>query len=269
MQYKLKKRYPSLPESWEIGDTVTKYFGYYKHDRMGMSSKTIFATEVENYPTFWEKVTEKEYEILTLITNVHSRISDFSDAFEDYLKAMLEDKDNVTIHSVKRLLDGEIFTIGDETTKGKIQEFIFFKTHLNVKGISKINDSFLCNIKDITLHHKKPLFTTEDGVNIYEGDEYWVVRTDKYDILIMRWTSNLTPCVLDPHIIPTDRDLYAKNGCLRFSSKEAAEEYILMNKPCLSINDIKYWLERHRVYSQDKISMTSFIDKLKQTINDK
>lgn len=114
---------------------------------------------------------------------------------------------------------------------------------------------------------KEKLFCTEDGVNIYEGDKYWVARTDKYGILSMRWTSDLTPCVLDPHIIPIDRDLYAKNGCLRFSSEEAAEEYILMNKPCLSINDIKYWLERHRVYSQDELSMISFIDKLKQTLN--
>ena len=33
---------------------------------------------------------------------------------------------------------------------------------------------------------------------------------------------------------------------------------------------IGFWLhETARVYSQDKIAMTSFIDKLKQTINDK
>lgn len=32
------------------------------------------------------------------------------------------------------------------------------------------------------------------------------------------------------------------NNFLAFSTKKKAEEYILMNKPCLSINDIKHML---------------------------
>jgi hypothetical protein len=51
--YKLKKWYPSLPEDWKIGDTITKCSaGYY--DRMGSSK--IYSAEVENNPEFWEEI---------------------------------------------------------------------------------------------------------------------------------------------------------------------------------------------------------------------
>lgn len=269
MQYKLKKRYPSLPESWKVGDTVTKYFNYYKHDRMGMSSNTIFATEVENYPTFWEKVPEKEYKILTLITNVHDRISDFSDASEDYLKVMLKDKDNVSIYSVKRLSDGEVFTIGDRirpysTDEGfiirhmrinNLKQIVFFNDSrtktgsLSSQKVKLTDDKVSLNNVVITAGDRINNSIDEDGVAVYEGDRVYVINPN----FSIGFTGKLK---FEP-----------SSSC--FSTKEAAEEYILMNKPCLSINDIKYWLERHRVYSQDKISMTSFIDKLKQTINDK
>jgi hypothetical protein len=65
-RYKLKKWYPSLPKNWEVGCTITKAYNHYIHDKIGVSSKIIHATEVENSPEFWEKVVKKDYEILTL-----------------------------------------------------------------------------------------------------------------------------------------------------------------------------------------------------------
>jgi hypothetical protein len=74
---------------------------------------------------------------------------------------------------------------------------------------------------------KKPLFTTEDGVEIFKGDEY-------HSILINslyyqgKYTSET----------PNYGKFTNPNSCKTFSTKETAEEYILMNKPCLSINDV-------------------------------
>lgn len=64
---------------------------------------------------------------------------------------------------------------------------------------------------------ENPLFTTKDGVGIYEGDKYWA--SVGFEIYYSE----------------------AREGCNfknTFSTKKAAEEYVLMNKPCLSINEV-------------------------------
>lgn len=66
----------------------------------------------------------------------------------------------------------------------------------------------------------KPLFTTSDGVQIFEGMEYWYLLKD-----------NLVPY----------KCTYAGKGFeppITFSTKEKAEEWLLLNQPCLSVNDI-------------------------------
>lgn len=75
-------------------------------------------------------------------------------------------------------------------------------------------------------HVKQPLFTTEDGVDIFEGDIYFLV-TEKYNygIAYTRNNSNYSKTL--------------QNNNKRFSTKEAAEEYVLLNKPCLSLKEIK------------------------------
>jgi len=71
----------------------------------------------------------------------------------------------------------------------------------------------------------KPLFTTEDGVEIFEGNEYWYimdcVNNGKWEI--QKKTAHGTG---------------HNSKHIRFSTKETAEEYILMNKPCLSLKDV-------------------------------
>lgn len=58
----------------------------------------------------------------------------------------------------------------------------------------------------------KPLFTTEDGVDIYEGDEYY-------------WLTNLDQIVYNTASIGS-----GTNGFKCFSTYEAAEEYIAKHK---------------------------------------
>ena len=117
----------------------------------------------------------------------------------------------------------EIFTIGDKTTLGIITCFRLLDNEIMVDFDNK--NSILLKSKQLQ-HIKQPLFTTEDGVDIFEGDEYWSVN--KQDLFL--------------------KDAVAKNSInvcnftnglyLLFSTKEKAEEYIIMNKPVLCLQDI-------------------------------
>jgi hypothetical protein len=138
-----------------------------------------------------------------------------------------------TIVKVKRLLDGEVFGIGDEVDfLGGIKAFEVRRDTVVVW--------FYYNLKDITYplnnlvkKQKQPLFRTHDGVDIYEWGDYWFINADKNWSIMKR---------------------LAKPGhghganWQYFSTEQAAKEYILMNKPCLSVNDIAncYYSESDR-----------------------
>jgi len=68
----------------------------------------------------------------------------------------------------------------------------------------------------------KPLFKTEDGVNMFKGQKCWILdKVHNYDYYSF---------ILDnTHI----------SGKNMFSTKEKVEDYVLHNKPCLSLNDVK------------------------------
>jgi hypothetical protein len=144
------------------------------------------------------------------------------------------------INSVKRLSDGEVFTVGDK---------------INIKGslnncqnepileiyISKFNDGLFINTEhyigasiNIISKTKQPSFTTEDGVEIYEGNKLWFIDDDD-------WSMN--------ERITKKGDTYKNRGMFPFSNKQLAEEYLLLNKPCLSYYDVKSYIENNNFYS--------------------
>ncbi len=75
------------------------------------------------------------------------------------------------------------------------------------------------------------LFTTEDGVDIYKGDEYWHIISD--------WTAQ------KENAVEWGKDEYQKRNIKRFSTREKAEEYVIFNKPCLTLKEIKHWTENY------------------------
>ena len=230
MKYILKKEYPGSPKLGNIIDNLENDW-------------------IENYPEFWEKVVEKDYEILSLarFCSIKPTITDVSYYGDEYIEALLK-CDNARIHSVKRK-DGEIFTIGDiVTNKGEIiNEFeiidnklkVWFihpsyscpskpKNNRSITGCGNMNFNWLKNIVKV----KKPLCTTEDGVDIYLGNKSWILHKNSWYLspaAIVHNNSNWTPNENEAH--------------WRFSTKEKAEEYILLNKPCLSYDDVQEYLK--------------------------
>ena len=90
---------------------------------------------------------------------------------------------------------------------------------------------------------KVKLFCTGDGVDIFEGDKvYGVEVINNFKLLIIE------NCIM--------KTTHNPKHCIYLSTKEKAEEYILMNNPCLSINDVlsvSYPSIRNRVITVRKL----------------
>ena len=263
--YKLKKWYPSLPKDWEI-DMEVRLIGDAKNNIYNTcdsryTSNYRYCFEVENNPEFWEKVVEKDYEILSF-TNHTGQISTkrknglFLNSICTNGSGVYTEEHHLNkwdIQSVKRLSDGSIWTIGEKTTDGIITKFEILDGVLIV---------FIYDVTwfklDLLEKLKQPLFKTEDGVDIFQGDKvHWVVTRDyRYLYYIPFVSTHLESC-------------FSKDGVYKvFSTKEVADEWILMNKPCLSIKEIApifgmYYLDNSKT-SLDRLS-----EKLKELVKGK
>lgn len=229
-KYKLIKTYPNSPELEALvckgtPNTEDKY-----PEKYGTLDNTRFfeAEEIENYPEFWEKV--KDYEIIELSFKRSERpeIRSVIGYSEEYLEALIKCEN--TIHSVKRLSDNVIFTVGDKVKQSSVKHnntFIItgFEFDVNNKHLLAIGNG---GIKLHKIEHcKTSLFTTEDGVEIFKGDKYFYWNSDDKDCI---------KAYSDYAEDKSNRKLWNKYKC--FSTEEATKEYIVINKPCLSINEI-------------------------------
>jgi len=188
---------------------------------------SISKLDYSKFPEFWEKIKEVDYEILSyngtrtnvVIKNTHPNFKLMENDFKNNKET------TVFIHSVKRLSDGEVFTIGDV-----IEYLSFGKDKLIIDKFKIENNTILIlgnNYGKCINGAKKiktPLFTTEDQIDIFTGDKFYVVDTtfDKYRL----------------HETVGGHFSKVKPTFKRFHSKGKAEEFIINNKPCLSINEI-------------------------------
>jgi len=294
-KYKLIKTYPGSPElSTEIIET--KINSLCPVNECYISRKTFMligddSFEIknpENYPEFWEKVVEKDYEILCI---KHKESKCFYRNSIDLRNLNFYD-----IHSVKRLSDGKVFNIGENATTalnnyGPITAFEINCNRMYIRTNGSSKGTFSCNIKDLKVFKK--LFTTEDGVDIFEGDLYHAVTKKNNKMLINLnaekeapnfppiWSMKDFICFsyrkkaqeyIDNHeilfstadgvdIFEGDKyhsvilyNLQYKGwfkaqkinkgkytdaeSCIVFSTEKEAKQYILMNKPCLSLKDV-------------------------------
>lgn len=134
-----------------------------------------------------------------------------------------------SIHSVRRLSDGEVFSIGNEiiTLGNKREKITGFQMKDNWDGGMGV----MYGIYDgdsIRIAEKAPkpecLFTTEDGKEALEGGRIHFVDLQDY-------TAN---CIWNIH-----GDIRKQYPNYKFfSTEQAANEYILMNKPIFSLGNV-------------------------------
>lgn len=216
--------------------------GYYKSV---FTDAILAAKYIENTNNWEEILSEKEYEILSFKSNVRFKARHIVDCnqhswnkkFEAYFK-----DSEWNIHSIKRISDSEIFSIGDKVQlvsgnwkdRNTILSKIEIKDNTVVFEITqgKYKSKYSQGIQNWK-KAKKPLFTTEDGVEIFEGDEFFRV-----------WNIN-DKFKLDNYKCYADKN-YAAETMMKtvphFSTKIAAENYIKYNKPCLSYKDVSEFL---------------------------
>lgn len=85
------------------------------------------------------------------------------------------------------------------------------------------------------VEEKSVLFTTEDGVSIKEGDNYWFIWVKGKHL--PNYQTLYHPYFVE-NAAKLDSDEYWSKNAKFFSTKKAAENYIVCNKPCLSFNDV-------------------------------
>lgn len=219
-KYKLVKEYPGSPK---LGTIVEKHDPYYHGKKRGFVYTLDY---IEKSPEFWEEVIGKDYEILTYYCKSLGLVAE-SIVFKE---PQFGGNSEWNIHSVKRLSDGEIFTIGDNTTLGLITQI-----HLDDKkglwlDFNRLGGYSSENYKN--LRKVKVLLTTEDGVDIFEGDKLYTVNKKTIQLYSNGAYASISTT--------------KHNDYVYFSRKEKAMEYILMNKPCLSLNDLAKWEEKFR-----------------------
>jgi hypothetical protein len=257
-KYKLIKEYPGSPKlkNIVIQDKTFKDC-YIVSETSNYHEWKVY--DCENYPEFWEEIVEKDYEILSFYNkegNSYYNITTFGYYSEPASQRSLEFCTlYYKINSIKRLSDSEIFAVGDKLCDGLINDIV-----MSNKDLWLFHNGKKPNVKlKDAIKFKQPLFTTEDGVDIFEGDTIFGVNAD--------WK-------IFSHY--TDLQNKVKSWGIKpiFPTKEKAEEYILMNKKSLSINNIlKVWsdLSGHAAESLSKNStlMKYLIKHLKDENNKK
>ncbi len=130
-----------------------------------------------------------------------------------------------SINSIKRLSDGAIFTVGDKVNnQGNPHSWNIKKISIE-KGDIRIDSrqGGVCPNFQKLEHSKKSLFTTSDGVEIFDVDRYYAVDKRSFKKISGLGVNSV------------GRD---ENNYIYFSTELAAKTYILKNKPCLSYNDV-------------------------------
>jgi len=210
-----KDKFPFNITTWQKALTLERY-----------QSNFIPATKEEYDAQFIEP---KTYEILSFKGTLSSNDGLFYLKHDLYywhtwgeevtglsLFSMLEG--SCTPYSIKRLSDGEVFTIGDKIgadvfKSNKIERFDIHKDIMYVITSSGTTPLHLI------YHAKKSLFTTEDGVDIFKGDKFYILLpNNKLDTTYDFFTANET--IPFP---PNNREKY-------FSTIESAEDYIAKQK---------------------------------------
>lgn len=179
---------------------------------------------------------KKDYEIINLIKvkdkdtgKINNDINNINAWLKGYAQEYWK------IYSIKRLSDGEIFKLEDEikfydTVYGKLLK-IEFESAPADKGTGKlcfVNDNIhLGKWWDISQLSKAKLilFKSRDGFDIREGDKVYGISIDNWNVF-----SGVVQKGNRYH-----REEW-KHG--KFSTEEAAREYLMWNKPVLSLKDV-------------------------------
>tara|TARA_R110000772_G_scaffold68118_4_gene150902 strand:+ start:3442 stop:4188 length:747 start_codon:yes stop_codon:yes gene_type:complete len=205
----------------KTGETMTYKDGLMMVDRCVIEGKPD--------SDFWEEVVEKNYKIL-----------EWSNPASNCFECSLRQVDSTwIIKSVKRLSDGEIFTVDDFYNKkrdytygGKMTKFKIHEIKLSeVHGITftyyRRESVYNAHLLSDNLTKISKIFTTEDSVDIFKGDFCCVVSKNY----------NRYPAVCT-YVVDNESIFHRPDANYYFSTTNAASEFLKLNTKLLSILDV-------------------------------
>ena len=209
-KYKLIKEYPGSPElGFIVFDRIN---GMYHNIETG---NMYGSQHIENQSEFWEEVVKKDYEILK--------------------SCPIEG----TIISVKRLSDGEVFTLGDKikvyqhgSTKTIDSIDLYGNTSSMKEGIWLRYSTGSCHMTHI-IKQKPQIYLTLNGKDIFEGDTVWYVNKENF---------------YHDYIKAYPEVKFNSEIRAYFLTQEEAKDYIERNYPRLSIEDCFKILQKWHLY---------------------
>lgn len=164
---------------------------------------------------------EKEWEVVTFVNGnmnvIYKRENGlFLNEIQPELNGVYTEQECLLntrnkIHSVKRLSDGEVFTIGDIVNYGKITKF-------QVDGemmLVSTEEGWSYDLGEIR-SDRKPIFVTNDDVKVFEGDEYWYI-SPQWSVLSVKSANG-----------------FMHGAFAILSTEQAAKDWVVLNKPSLS-----------------------------------
>jgi hypothetical protein len=200
-KFKLIKEYPGSPK---LATELTP-----KVDKENTDTNNFYWEgswfNPNDFSEFWEEVLQKDYEILRTCPIVG------------------------TIYSVKRLSDGEVFTVGDiikvrsHGSNKRIDEIEIIENEPSYSDGIWFQYALGCSHLKNAIKVKQPIFLTHDGKDIFEGDTVWWVRKDS--------TSAIGRLVIPPG------EKFNSDMTAYFLTREEAEGYIKRNKVLFTTAD--------------------------------
>jgi hypothetical protein len=229
-KFKLIKEYPGSPK---LATELTP-----KVDKENTDTNNFYWEgswfNPNDFSEFWEEVIEKDYEIVAMGI-AEGTILEFKDGIctkrsddrapeaTSTLQSILNQQySKDSIHSVKRLSDEEVFTVGDliKTPYKDATRITKFQNPEGNEYFIKIPTGFA---RLVTIEKaKQPLFLTHDGKDIFEGDKVWYVNKEGHYYSGFVAVSGVT--------LRSDINAY-------FLTREGAEDYIEKNKVIFTTED--------------------------------
>lgn len=205
-----------------------------------------------------EEIVEKDYEILSFSQNISNEIvkvskTDLALTAEEFFKNKCWN-----IHSIKRLSDDEVFTVGDKLWCGVITKFeISGKNNILITCKPDRNDIVTTYMFGSPQGLKKdgPLLITEDGVDIYHLGSVQVVNKKTASIYARN-------CKVTKEMLENNKDRF-----LYFKDKGKAERYSFHNKKVFSLQDIHKLIQQE--YPTNKNVQVLLYQKLLHIANNK
>jgi len=247
-KYKLIKLYPNSPP---LGTEVNYSETHQIYNTNGGNYYTELPKhQVENLPEFWEEVKEKEFEILEL---------SYEDNFGKIIfKTVPEDKLHLytnccKITKVKRLSDGEIFSLGDLIDGLSYNKRVIIGFEIEDNSLKVLQEGGFSKLQRIK-HSVKPLFLDELGNEVFEGEKIYFVEIGEY----LHKGCEIVNSYKNNYVLDNDFKF--------FKNKADAEKFISDNKPTFSRKQVLDALEWGKYEYYRSIASTEWFRVVKEKL---